>query len=299
MDRFVRTLVIIVCFSSAFAQTAQLSGVVRDPSQAVVAGAPVTIRNDETRVERSTLTNNEGVYEVPFLAPGIYTVAVQAPGFRPTERTGVKLDVAQSARLDFALELTSVGESVSVTAGAPLLQSESATVSTVIDRDLIDTLPLNGRSFQSLIALTPGVVMTKATFGEQGQFSVNGQRANANYFTIDGAGANIGVSAGLTLVQSSSGSLPGLGATGGTNTLVAVEAMQEFRVQTSSYAPEYGRTPGAQISIVTRSGTNQLHGSLFDFFRNDVLDARVTAIPDVSVDNRDASALARSCDQCR
>src|SRR4029077_4237761 len=113
-----------------------------------------------------------------------------------------------------------------------------------------------------------------ANFGEQGQFSVNGQRANANYFTIDGIGANIGVSAGLTLVQSASGSLPGLGASGGTNTLVAVESMQEFRVQTSTYAPEYGRTPGAQISIVTRSGTNQLHGSLFDFFRNDALDSR-------------------------
>jgi hypothetical protein len=273
MGCFLRISVIIAAISSAYGQTAQLSGVVRDPSQAVVAGASMTVRNDETRVERVTLTNSEGVYDVPFLAPGAYTVTVQAPGFRPVERNGVKLDVAQSARLDFALELTTVGESVSVSAGAPMLQSESATVSTVIDRDLIDVLPLNGRSFQSLIALTPGVVMTKATFGEQGQFSVNGQRANANYFTIDGAGANIGVSTGLTLVQSSSGSLPGLGANGGTNTLVAVEAMQEFRVQTSSYAPEYGRTPGAQISIVTRSGTNQLHGSLFDFFRNDALDA--------------------------
>ena len=273
MGRFLLISVIIAAISSAYGQTAQLSGVVRDPSQAVVAGASLTARNDETRVERATLTNSEGVYDVPFLAPGTYTVTVQAAGFRPVQRTGVKLDVAQTARLDFALELTTVGESVRVTAGAPLLQSESATVSTVIDRDLIDVLPLNGRSFQSLIALTPGVVMTKATFGEQGQFSVNGQRANANYFTIDGAGANVGVSTGLTLVQSSSGSLPGLGANGGTNTLVAVDAMQEFRVQTSSYAPEYGRTPGAQISIVTRSGTNQMHGSLFDFFRNDALDA--------------------------
>jgi uncharacterized surface anchored protein len=164
----VRIFLIIAAISCAYGQTAQLSGVVRDPSRAVVAGASLTARNDGTLVERVAVTNSEGVYEVPFLAPGNYTVTVQAPGFRPLQRTGVKLDVAQSARLDFSLELTTVGESVSVTAGAQLLQSESATVSTVIDRDLIDVLPLNGRSFQSLIALTPGVVMTKATFGEQG-----------------------------------------------------------------------------------------------------------------------------------
>src|ERR1035438_3396826 len=132
MGCFLRISVIIAAISSAYGQTAQLSGVVRDPSQAVVAGASMTVRNDETQVERVTLTNNEGVYDVPFLAPGTYTVTVQAPGFRTVERTGVKLDVAQTARLDFALELTTLGESVSVTAGAPLLQSESATVSTVI-----------------------------------------------------------------------------------------------------------------------------------------------------------------------
>src|ERR1700688_1386268 len=274
MHLFFRIQLIIVPLSLASAQTAQISGVVRDPSQAIIAGASVTIRDDDTQTERIVTTNNDGVYDVPFLAPATYTVSVEATGFRTAKRTGVKLDVAQTARLDFALELATVGGSVSVTAGAPLLQSDSAAVSTVIDRDLIEALPLNGRSFQSLIALTPGVVLTKATFGEQGQFSVNGQRANANYFTIDGAGANIGVSVGLTLVQSSSGSLPGLGANGGTNTLVALESMQEFRVQTSTYAPEYGRTPGAQISIVTRSGTNQFHGVLFDYFRNDALDAR-------------------------
>lgn len=166
-----------------------------------------------------------------------------------------------------------LGESVTVSDGSAVLARVDATVSTVINRQFVENLPMNGRSLQSLIALTPGVVMTKATFGEQGQFSVNGQRANANYFTLDGVSANIGVSAGLTLVQSASGSLPGLGATGGTNTLVSVEALEEFRVQTSSYPAEYGRMPGAQVTMLTRSGTNRLHGSLFDFFRNDVLDA--------------------------
>jgi hypothetical protein len=258
----------------ATAQTAALSGAVYDPSHAGVFNAAVTLINGDTGSARTTVTSADGLYSFALLAPGSYSVTVEAGGFRKAERRAVSLDVAESARLDFTLELAATGESVTVSADASPVRSDSAAVSTVIDRQLIDTLPLNGRSFQTLIALTPGVVMTKANFGEQGQFSVNGQRANANYFTIDGIGANIGVSAGLTLVQSASGSLPGLGATGGTNTLVAVESMQEFRVQTSTYSPEYGRTPGAQISIVTRSGTNQLHGSLFDFFRNDALDAR-------------------------
>jgi hypothetical protein len=258
----------------ATAQTAALSGAVYDPSHAGIFNAAVTLVNTGTGSARVTVTSADGLYSFALLAPGLYSVTVDARGFRKTERHDVPLDVAESARLDFTLELAATGESVTVSADASPVRSDSAAVSTVIDRQLIDTLPLNGRSFQTLIALTPGVVMTKASFGEQGQFSVNGQRANANYFTIDGLGANIGVSAGLTLVQSASGSLPGLGATGGTNTLVAVESMQEFRVQTSTYAPEYGRTPGAQISIVTRSGTNQFHGSLFDFFRNDALDSR-------------------------
>src|SRR6266545_1360725 len=127
--------------------------------------------------------------------------------------------------------------------------------------------------FQSLIALTPGVVLTKSSFGEQGQFSVNGQRANANYFTVDGVSANTGVSASFSLVQSAGGALPALGASGGTNSLVSVDAMQEFKIQTSTFAPEFGRTPGGQVQIVTRSGTNDFHGTLFEYFRNDALDA--------------------------
>ncbi len=256
-----------------FGQTAELSGVVRDPSQAAVSGVTISLINSATATTRSSLSNNEGVYSFPFLPPGSYAATVEAAGFRAIRRTGIDLAVGQTGHIDFTLELATLGESVTVSSAASRVQSDSATVSTVVNRQFIENLPLNGRSFQSLIALTPGVVTTKATFGEQGQFSVNGQRANANYFTIDGASANIGVSAGLTLVQSASGSLPGLGATGGTNTLVSVDALEEFRVQTSSYAPEYGRTPGAQITILTRSGTNKPHGALFDYFRNDALDA--------------------------
>ncbi len=135
---------------------------------------------------------------------------------------------------------------------------------------------MNGRSFQTLIQLTPGVALTANAGRDNGQFSVNGQRASSNYWMVDGVSANIGVGAGGTVLNPGNGVAGTLGAftaLGGTNSLVSVDAMQEFRIQTSTYAPEFGRTPGAQISIVTRSGTNQFHGTLFEYFRNDVLDA--------------------------
>jgi hypothetical protein len=154
------------------------------------------------------------------------------------------------------------------------VNSESGSVSTVVDHTFVENLPLNGRSFQTLMMLTPGVVVTATAFDDQGQFSVNGQRADANYFTIDGVSANFGVTGYIAMVQSASGSLPALSASGGTNSLVSVDAMQEFRIQTSSFAPEFGRTPGAQVSIVTRAGGNDFHGTLFEYFRNDALDAK-------------------------
>ncbi len=166
-----------------------------------------------------------------------------------------------------------MSEAVTVEGGAPLVNTTSGAVSTVIDRAFVENLPLNGRSFQTLIMLTPGVVVTPTSFNDQGQFSVNGQRADANYFTVDGVSANFGVTGYFPMMQTASGALPALSAAGGTNSLVSVDALQEFRIQTSSFAPEFGRTPGGQISIVTRSGTNAFHGSLFEYFRHDALDA--------------------------
>jgi hypothetical protein len=271
MNRFLYPLTLA---TAAWAQESQISGVIQDTSGGRVPEAAITTVQDESGTRREVRSDPHGNYSIFSVRPGTYKVTARKEGFQTTSRTGVKIDVAESARIDFTLEPSGVAQAITVEAAASPATTDSATVSTVINRQFIENLPLNGRSFQSLIALTPGVVLTPATFGEQGQFSVNGQRANANYFTIDGASANIGVSAGLTLVQSASGSLPGFGANGGTNTLVAVEAIEEFRVQTSSYAPEYGRTPGAQVSIVTRAGGNQFHGALFDFFRNDALDAQ-------------------------
>jgi hypothetical protein len=145
----------------------------------------------------------------------------------------------------------------------------------VVDRQFAENLPMNGRSFQTLIQLTPGVVTAASNSYDSGQFSINGQRTSSNYWMVDGVSANIGV--GVSSLgnpgNGAAGALPSFSAQGGTNSLVSVDALQEFRIQTSTYAPEFGRTPGGQISIVTRSGTNQFHGTAFDYFRNDVLDA--------------------------
>src|SRR5262249_2679934 len=146
--------------------------------------------------------------------------------------------------------------------------------STVINRRFVENLPLNGRSLQTLIMLAPGVVPAVTAFDDQGQFSVNGQRTDANYFSVDGVSANFELTGYFPLVQAAGGALPALRASGGTSSMLSIDALQEFRIQTSSFAPEFGRTPGGQISIVSRSGTNAFHGTLFEYFRNDVLDAR-------------------------
>jgi outer membrane receptor protein involved in Fe transport len=265
----------LVCGTlTAYAQsaTATLSGTVYDENGSVIPNVNITVTNRGTSLKRKVATNDEGRFTVPQLPPAIYAIRAEREGFASAEFNDVTLNVNDQILLNIHLKVSSVGETVNITNSVPLIQ-ESPEVATVIDRQFVENLPLNGRSFQSLIALTPGIVLTKSTFGEQGQFSVNGQRADANYFTIDGVSANIGISAGFGLGQFAGGALPGLSAAGGTNNLVSIDALQEFRVLTSTYAPEFGRSPGGQVSIVTRSGTNKFHGSLFEYFRNDVLDA--------------------------
>jgi hypothetical protein len=184
------------------------------------------------------------------------------------------VEVDQRARLDFTLTIGSNTEAVTVQGSAPLLNSSGASVSTVIGDRFEENLPLNRRSFSSLIDLTPGVVLTPSNFCEQGQLSVNGQRPDGNYFLVDGVSANLGTAGdGSNLGQSGAGQLPATSAFGGTSNPVSLDALEEFRIQISTFAPEYGRTPGAQISVVTKSVTNKFHGTAFENFRNDKLDA--------------------------
>src|SRR6266496_4629514 len=220
------TVYCLLPIAVAKSTTATLTGTVEDQNGAVIPGVTITIQNTATSFERQTVTSDAGGFIVPLLPPGNYTVTVKRDGFTPVEIRNVILNVGDQKALPIVLKAGAVTETVLINADAPLI-NESPTVGTVVDRQFVENLPLNGRSFQSLITLTPGTVLTKTTFNEQGQFSVNGQRANANYFTVDGVSANAGVSAGFSLVQSAGGALPAFGASGGTNSLVSVDAMQE------------------------------------------------------------------------
>jgi len=281
--RFPRFVPFLVCLTlntfSLFAQSpnGNINGLVSDPSSAAVVGAEVVAANDVTGLQYTTQTNSEGLYVLPNLPPGPYRVQVSKVGFKTLIKTDITLNVQDSLSINFNLLVGAFHEIVTVQGGAPLVNTENAAVSTVVDRQFAENLPMNGRSFQSLIELTPGVVLTPSNPSDGGQFSINGQRAASNYWTVDGVSANIGIAANPSPFglpgNGMSGALGSFSAMGGTNSLVSVDAMQEFRIQTSTYAPEFGRTPGGQIAIVTRSGTNQFHGTLFDYLRNDVLDA--------------------------
>jgi outer membrane receptor protein involved in Fe transport len=273
-----RFCLLLVAFAPALlGQTAELSGLVKDPGGALVPNASIEMRNQDTGISEQTITNSEGFYLLPSLKPGSYRATIQANGFKTLTRDGILLEVAQRGRLDITLEVGATEEKVTVVGDASPIDTSDAAVSTVVDRQFVDNLPLNGRSFQSLLFLTPGVTLNGgsgvSTGYAPGQFSVNGQRASSNYWMVDGVSANIGTTPWQSQGNGAAGGLGAFNVLGTTNSLVSVDALQEFRVQTSTYAPEYGRTPGGQISIVTRSGANQFHGSLFDYFRNTILDA--------------------------
>jgi hypothetical protein len=267
-------VIFVLTTVAALAQTegARISGRVTDLSGAVIVGAQCTITNIETDVSIASITNEDGIYVIPDLRPATYRLTIGKEGFRTVVHPTLQLYVQDAVNENFTLGIGPASESVTVVGDRFGLQTDSAAVSTVVDQQFVHNMPLNGRSFQSLIALTPGIVFTSQNLG-QGQFSTNGQRSNANYFMVDGVSANFGVFLS-GLGQTLGGAIPGFTAQGGTNGLVSVDAMREFRIQTSSYAPEFGRTPGAEISIVTKSGANQFHGTAFDYLRNEIFDAR-------------------------
>lgn len=254
--------------------TATLTGTVVDESESVVPGVSITLVNVDTAARRETTTSAAGHYAFPALPPGRYTLRAQVTGFAPVQMDNIVLTVNAERVLRVTLGIAKVGESVTVAAG---LVSHSPAVSTVVDRQFVENLPLSGRSLQSLLELTPGVTLFRANPGQTngGQFSVNGQRTDANTFLVDGVSANSGISTGSGTLTgpSAAGGLPALTSLGSTQSLVSIDALQEFRVQTSTYAPEFGRTPGGQISMVTRSGTNAFHGSVSEYFRDEQMDA--------------------------
>ncbi len=251
-----------------------LSGLIRDPSGAAIQQAGVSIVQEETGFRRTTESLANGGYLIASLQPGTYKITVKKEGFQTVVQFGVKIDVAQPARVDIVLPLGSMHETITVDSPPNTLRgTEDASVGTIVGREWIDRLPLNGRGLLSLMELAPGTVVTSATHGEAGQFSVNGQRPNSHYFTVDGISVNTGVSGGGLPAQVTGGALPGMTAFGSYHSLVSLEALDEFRVQTSSSVSEFGRLPGAQVSLSTRAGTNEIHGSLYYYFRNKISDS--------------------------
>jgi hypothetical protein len=259
-----------------FAQStsATLDGMVVDQSGAVVPDTRVSLFNPATGLRRQVTTNKDGSFIFPLLPPATYTITAQHDGFSAMQMDNIILNVNDQRIIQITLKVGQVSTAITVTEESPLINN-SAAVSTVINRQFVGNLPLNGRSFQSLILLTPGVTVTSANTGDYGQFSVNGQRASTNYFTVDGVSANIGISNSYLYAQNVAlaGAYPGMNAFGGTNNLVSMDALEEFKIQTSTYTAEFGRQPGGQIQLVTRSGTNNFHGNLFEYLRNDALDA--------------------------
>ncbi|MGA8233663.1 MAG: TonB-dependent receptor [Candidatus Acidiferrales bacterium] len=267
--------VVLVSIAPLLAQSPNgtISGIVFDPSTRVISDAEILIVNDATRVRYATKTNGEGIYLASNLPPGPYRIQVSKIGFKTLVKPDIVLNVQDALAINFTLPVGAASETVTLEGGAPLVNTTSATVSTVIDENFVESLPLNGRSFNTLLQLTPGVVIAPSSFGTPGQFSIAGQRTDANNFTVDGVSANFGVALGQNLGESGTGSAQAFSAIGGTSSLVSVDALQEFRIETSSFAPEFGRAPGGQVILTTRSGTNAFHGGVFDYFRNTVMDA--------------------------
>jgi hypothetical protein len=249
----------------AVAQTSgAITGEVKDSSGALVAEATITVTDQGTLAVRTTTSNEAGIYNFPALLPATYSVRVEKQGFRPMVENNIILHVQQTARIDVTLEVGQVTDTIQVNAEAVLLNTEDATVGTVIENKRIVDLPLNGRNFLQLIALSPNVSSGFANGGQsdsrQGgsranqQFSVAGQRREFNYFTLDGID-NTDVNFNTYIF------------------LPSIDALDEFKIQTGIYPAEFGRAT-SQINASTKGGTNKYHGTVFEFLRNDVLDAK-------------------------
>ncbi len=249
----------------AFAQqsTGTLSGTVTDPQDAVIASAKVEVANIDTGAVFRTQTNGQGSYTAPGLAVGRYEVRAELAGFKRAVRSGITLQVNQNAQVNLVLQVGQVAETVEVKGEASLVDSSSATVGTVIENRQVQALPLNGRGALALTLLTPGVFSNagpiNSGFGDRGiqisSLSINGSPNGMNNQMLDG----------------NNNTLSYVGEVG---VPPAVDAVEEFKVQSGTMSAEFGFTAGGAINLVTKSGTNQIHGTLYEFFRNDKLDAR-------------------------
>src|SRR5437016_5838751 len=260
---------LVFAFSARLAlaqvNTATISGTVHDESGAVLPGANVVIQNQDTGISRTVITNETGRYSAPALGLGAYQVTVQLSGFQSQVRSGIALTVGREAVVDFRLAVGAVSQMVEVKGEAPLVELTNANLGGLVDDRTIREMPLNNRSWDTLAYTIPGVVKygtANADFNSgsgANKFSVAGSRSYSNSFLLDG-----------TDVHDSRNSTPG----GAAGTNLGVDAIKEFKIVATTFSAEYGRASGAVVSAVTRSGTNNLHGTLFEFHRNSAFDAR-------------------------
>lgn len=259
--------------------SAAVNGIVQDTTDARIPNASVKLINTDTGTESNSTTNKDGSFTVPSVLPGHYRLQIERDGFDTTQLTGITLNVGDNKQVIIRMKVGSSQQTVNVDGSGPQLNTTDASVSTVIDRKFVENIPLNGRSFQDLISMTPGVVTQTPQNNNQGagfngEFSVNGQRAESNYYIVDGVSGNTSPGSGNGYSGSATGGTIGSStALGTTQSLLSVDALQEFRVESSTYSAEFGRSPGGQFSMVSRSGTNGFHGSAFDYLRNNFFDA--------------------------
>ncbi len=239
-------------------RTGTITGTVTDPSGAIVRKARITVVNEGTNAVRNAETNDDGDFTVALLTPGKYRVTAESAGFRKSVFGEVTVDVDQTVRVDFALEVGATNEEVRVKDTPPAIQTDTSTLGQVVNNRLVQDLPLNERNFLDFALLVPGSQLPaegSENSTQGGSLSVNGAREQSNNFLLDGVDNN-------DPYINQYVDLP------------SIDAIQEFKVQSSDYSAEYGRTGGAQINVVLKSGTNTFHGTLFEYFRNRNMDAR-------------------------
>src|SRR4026209_337324 len=244
-------ITLLSCTLHAQSTKVELAGNVSDPSGLAVPGAEIRLVNTNPQLEQSATTGNDGRYHFLALQPGTYTISAMKNGFSVLRREGVILRVGDQISLDLSKMIGNVTDSVNVTADAPLIQATRGTVSFVVEERKVVTLPLDGRNFVPLIALSPGVMLPPASTLPR----INGSRPRVSEYIYDG----------ISVLQPEPGQVA---------YFPVVDAIEEFRVETNSYSAEYGRSNGGVIMVNHKSGTNEYHGTAFEFFRNEALDAR-------------------------
>ncbi|MCH8269375.1 MAG: carboxypeptidase regulatory-like domain-containing protein, partial [Acidobacteria bacterium] len=239
--------------------TGTISGTVQDSTGAVIPGVDVTVTNLDTGITRSASTDVEGRYQVLNIGSGNYEVQAQTGGFRTEIRRGIVMTVGRRAVVNFDLQVGAVTQTVEVTGEAPLVETRGSSVSSLVETAQIESLPLNGRSFDELTLMQPAITISK--FGNRQiqngftvKISIRGARPEQNSWLLDG-----------TNVMNSTNSVPG--SVGGKS--LGVDAVREFKVETTAFSAQYGKAAGGVINIITKSGTNQFHGTVFEFLRND------------------------------